>query len=37
MEYIFVVLGLVGVAGLFAVLQKTFANKPKAQVTRLDL
>ena len=37
MEYLYVVTGLVAIAGVFAVIQKSSSNKPKKQVTRLDL
>ena len=37
MEYLAVLAGLVVVAGVFAVIQKNGANKPKKQVTRLGL
>jgi hypothetical protein len=37
MEYLYVVTGLVAIAGVFAVIQKNSAAKPKKQVTRLDL
>jgi len=37
MEYLYVVTGLVAIAGVFAVIQKNSATKPKKQVTRLDL
>jgi hypothetical protein len=37
MEYLYVVTGLIAVAGVFAVLQKSAGNKPKKQVTRLGL
>jgi hypothetical protein len=37
MEYLYVISGLVAVAGVFAVFQKTSAKKPKKQVTRLGL
>ena len=37
MDYLLVFAGLVAVAGVFAVIQKSGANKPKKQVTRLGL
>jgi hypothetical protein len=37
MEYLYVISGLVAIAGVFAVFQKTSAKKPKKQVTRLGL
>jgi hypothetical protein len=37
MEYLAVLVGLVAVAGVFAVIQKSGASKPKKQVTRLGL
>jgi hypothetical protein len=37
MEYLLVVGGLVAIAGVFAVIQKSSANKPRKQVTRLGL
>ena len=37
MEYFFVITGLVAVAGVFAVIQKSNSKKPKKQVTRLGL
>ncbi len=37
MEYLFVVTGLVAAAGVFAMIQKSAANKPQKQVTRLGL
>jgi hypothetical protein len=37
MEYLYVISGLVVVAGVFAVLQKNTAKKPTKQVTRLGL
>jgi len=36
-EYLFVITGLVAVAGVFAVIQKSNSKKPKKQVTRLGL
>jgi hypothetical protein len=37
MEYLYVISGLVAIAGVFAVLQKSAGSKPKKQVTRLGL
>jgi len=37
MEYLYVLTGLVAIAGVFAVLQKSSSTKPKKQVTRLGL
>jgi len=37
MEYLYVITGLVAVAGVFAVIQKSNSKKPKKQVTRLGL
>jgi hypothetical protein len=37
MEYLYVISGLVAVAGVFAVFQKSASKKPKKQVTRLGL
>ena len=37
MEYLYVITGLIAVAGVFAVIQKSAAKKPKQQVTRLGL
>jgi hypothetical protein len=37
MEYLVVVGGLLAVAGVFAVIQKSSAKQPRKQVTRLDL
>jgi hypothetical protein len=37
MEYLLVVGGLMAIAGIFAVIQKSSAAKPKKQVTRLGL
>jgi len=37
MEYLFVITGLIAVAGVFAVIQKSNSKKPKKQVTRLGL
>ena len=37
MEYLAVLGGLIAFAGVFAVIQKNGASKPKTQVTRLDL
>ena len=37
MEYLLVIGGLMAVAGVFAVIQKNAAGKPKKQVTRLGL
>jgi hypothetical protein len=37
MEYLYVVTGLVAIAGVFAVIQKTSSSRPKSKVTRLDL
>jgi len=37
MEYLFVITGLIAVAGVFAVIQKSNGKKPKKQVTRLGL
>ena len=37
MEYLYVITGLVAVAGVFAVIQKSNGKKPKKQVTRLGL
>ena len=37
MEYLYVLTGLIAVAGVFAIVQKKSSNKPKTQVTRLDL
>ena len=37
MEYLYVVTGLVAIAGVFAVFQKTSSARPKKQVTKLDL
>jgi hypothetical protein len=37
MEYLVVVGGLFAAAGVFAVIQKSSARKPKKQVTRLGL
>ena len=37
MEYLYVITGLIAVAGVFAVIQKSNSKKPKKQVTRLGL
>jgi hypothetical protein len=37
MEYLYLISGLIAVAGAFAVFQKNAAKKPKKQVTRLGL
>jgi len=37
MEYLYLISGLIAVAGVFAVFQKNTAKKPKKQVTRLGL
>jgi hypothetical protein len=37
MEYLYIISGLIAVAGVFAVFQKSSSKKPKKQVTRLDL
>jgi hypothetical protein len=37
MEYLYVITGLVAVASVFAVLQKSAGKKPSKQVTRLGL
>jgi hypothetical protein len=37
MEYLYIISGLVAVAGVFAVYQKNASKKPKKQVTRLGL
>jgi hypothetical protein len=37
MEYLYVLSGLIAVAGVFAVIQKNAGKKPKKQVTRLGL
>jgi hypothetical protein len=37
MEYLYVVTGLIAVAGFFAVIQKSAGKKPQKQVTRLGL
>jgi hypothetical protein len=37
MEYLFVLTGLIAVAGVFAVIQKNSGKKPAKQVTRLGL
>ena len=37
MEYLYVISGLIAVAGVFAVLQKNAGKKPTKQVTRLGL
>jgi len=37
MEYLYVVSGLIAIAGVFALLQKTASKKPAKQVTRLGL
>ena len=37
MEYLYVLSGLIAVAGVFAVIQKNAGKEPKKQVTRLGL
>jgi hypothetical protein len=37
MEYLYVIFALTAVAGVFAMIQKNAAAKPKKQVTRLGL
>ncbi len=37
MEYLYLISGLIAVAGAFAVFQKNAAKKPQKQVTRLGL
>jgi hypothetical protein len=37
MEYLYVVSGLIAIAGVFAVIQKSAGKKPQKQVTRLGL
>jgi hypothetical protein len=37
MEYLLIVTGLIAVAGVFAVIQKSNSKKPQKQVTRLGL
>jgi len=37
MEFLYVVVALVAIAGVFALFQKSSSSRPKKQVTRLDL
>ena len=37
MEYLYVISGLIAVAGVFAVIQKSNRKKPRKQVTRFGL
>jgi hypothetical protein len=37
MEYLYVISGLIAIAGVFALFQKNAAKRPEKQVTRLGL